>query len=63
MKTGLPRHLTMTWCLYSSQRSGVGFVMGLEGKRKTYVLAFRDGGKIDLDFGLGENIGGGGHVD
>lgn len=27
------------------------------------VLAFRNGRKIDLDFSLGEHVGGGGHVD
>ena len=27
------------------------------------VLAFGDGSEIDLDFGLGEHVGGGRHVD
>lgn len=30
---------------------------------KTYVLALRDGTERDLDLGLGQDIGGGGHVD
>lgn len=29
----------------------------------TYVLAFRNGSKIDLNLCLGEDVGGGGHVD
>jgi len=30
---------------------------------KTYVLALRDGTESDLNLGLGQDIGGGGHVD
>jgi hypothetical protein len=30
---------------------------------ETYVLALGDGGEIDFDLGLGEDVGGGGHVD
>jgi hypothetical protein len=30
---------------------------------ETYVLALGDGGEVDLDLGLGEHVGGGGHVD
>lgn len=30
---------------------------------KTYVLALGDGSESDLDLGLGQDIGGGGHVD
>lgn len=30
---------------------------------ETYVLALGDGSKIDLDLGLGEDVGGRGHVD
>lgn len=29
----------------------------------THVLALGDGGEIDLDLGLGQNVGGSGHVD
>lgn len=29
----------------------------------TYVLALRDSTKSDLDLGLGQDVGGGGHVD
>jgi len=28
-----------------------------------YVLALGDSGEIDFDLGLGEDVGGGGHVD
>jgi hypothetical protein len=31
--------------------------------RNTYVLALRDGTESDLNLGLGQDIGGGGHVD
>ena len=31
--------------------------------RETHVLALGDGGEIDLNLGLGQNVGGGGHVD
>jgi hypothetical protein len=55
MKTGLPRHLIMTWWCVSC---GVG-----AGVELTYVLALGDGGQIDFDLGLGEDVGGGGHVD
>lgn len=34
-----------------------------EGEMGTYVLALGDGGEVDFDFGLGEDVGGGGHVD
>lgn len=30
---------------------------------ETYVLALGDGTKSDLNLGLGQDIGGGGHVD
>lgn len=28
-----------------------------------YVFAFGDGAQVDFDLGLGEDVGGGGHVD
>ena len=31
--------------------------------RETHVLALGDSGEIDLNLGLGQNVGGGGHVD
>ena len=31
--------------------------------RETHVLALGDGGEVDLNLGLGQNVGGGGHVD
>ena len=36
---------------------------GEAAKRNTYVLALRDGTKSDLNLGLGQDIGGGRHVD
>lgn len=32
-------------------------------EEEAYVLALGDGGKVDLDLGHGEDVGGGGHVD
>lgn len=52
---------------------GVGFVDfggravpdedGLAAPLDDDVLAFGDGGEVDFDFGHGEDVGGGGHVD
>jgi hypothetical protein len=36
---------------------------GEVANRNTYVLALRDGTESDLNLGLGQDIGGGGHVD
>lgn len=71
MKTGLPRHLMMTWkrSRISICHSGVcGDRMvrewsGAVGGGGTYVLAFGDGGQVDLNLRLGKDVGGGGHVD
>ena len=68
MKTGLPRHLTMTCCLFLCELGGEGSVLGSEGKMEeemvgAYVLAFGDGAEIYFDLGLSKDIGGGGHVD
>jgi hypothetical protein len=40
----------------------LGGVWGNEGDF-TYVLALRDGAESDLNLGLGQDVGGGGHVD
>ena len=36
---------------------------GKATERRTYVFAFRNGVEVDFDFSLGEDVGGGGHVD
>jgi len=57
MKTGLPRHLMMTWgCV-----RGCGVTGWVKGE--TYVLALGDLLEVDFYLGLGEHVGGGGHVD
>lgn len=75
MKTGLPRHLIITYSIDkpNGQRSLVAtekkerhaekrcLVRGNPGE--TYILALRDGCKANLNLSLGENVGGGGHVD
>jgi hypothetical protein len=35
----------------------------LSGTDSTHVLALGDGGEIDLNLGLGQNVGRGGHID
>src|SRR3954454_2654999 len=61
MKTGLPRHLIITWS-EQSRVSGLGLSWSWE-RRHSYVFAFRNCRQIDFDFGLGKHIGRGGHVD
>jgi hypothetical protein len=59
MKTGLPRHLIMTWL-----RVLVGECEWWRDiARGTYVLALGDGSEIDFNLGLGEHVGRCGHVD
>ena len=59
MKTGLPRHLMIT----CSQEINNHRVAAVSGEEIAYVLALRYGGQVDLDLGLREHVGGGGHVD
>lgn len=56
MKTGLPRHLMMTYS--KSDIKGICVMWNAA----TYVLALGDGGKVNLDLGHGQDIGRCGHV-
>jgi hypothetical protein len=58
MKTGLPRHLMMT-CPESAQTNK----KTPHQPSKTYILAFGNSSEIDLDLGLGQDVGGSRHVD
>lgn len=65
MKTGLPRHLMITYChtqvnitvatRYSGRKNTMRYQV-------TYILALRDGTKTDFDLSLGQDIRRGGHV-
>lgn len=57
MKTGLPRHLIMTY----SRSASVHPIYTLYPK--TYVLALRNGRKVKLNLSLSEDVCGGRHVD
>ena len=59
MKTGLPRHLMMTY------RSSCQQIVVAESLRTqvTHVLALRDGIEVNLNLGHGQDISGGRHVD
>lgn len=61
MKTGLPRHLIMTWmslrCQWKSVVEKAGKVW------ESYVLAFGDCREVDFNLGHGQDVGRGGHVD
>lgn len=56
MKTGLPRHLMITYCCQD------GYITKSRN-HETYILAFGNGLKSDFNLGLGQDIGGGRHVD
>lgn len=59
-KTGLPRHLMITWFEKSGYQR---FLQRKNGGRAAYVFALRYGSQVELDLGLREHIRGGGHVD
>jgi hypothetical protein len=42
---------------------GIERVEMMDGVGRTYVLSFGDLSEVDFDFCLGEDVGGGGHVD
>ena len=63
MKTGLPRHLMMTWFPPIVSMVGRRIWWQDPTMRRTHILALRDGRKIDLDLGHGQNVGRGAHVD
>jgi hypothetical protein len=56
MKTGLPRHLMMT----CAESAGAPIYRASDD---AYVLALGDGSEVDLNLGLGQDVGGRGHVD
>lgn len=58
MKTGLPRHLMMTY-----DPSMLARRIWEREKWATHVLALRNGSKVNLNLGLGQNVGGSRHVD
>lgn len=65
MKTGLPRHLMIT-CFEMGQMQ-CRIAKGEEPETMareygTYVLALGDSTETNLNLSLGEDIGGGGHV-
>lgn len=57
MKTGLPRHLMMT-CENQLRVPWERLWQGM-----AYVLALGDGSEVNLNLGLRQNVGRGGHVD
>lgn len=59
MKTGLPRHLMITY----SQGNQYRRIAAVGGEEEAYVLALRYGSQVDLDFRLCEHVRGSGHVD
>lgn len=60
MKTGLPRHLMITW---SREISTVALRRVAETEENAYVLALGDSGQVDLDLRLREDVCGCGHID
>lgn len=56
MKTGLPRHLMITYFLISFQTLGVRYL-------ETYVFTLGNSSKVDFDLSLSQNVGRCGHVD
>lgn len=57
MKTGFPRHLMIT-CSCQSART-----RSQNRRHETHVLALGNSAQADLDLGLGQDVGGRGHVD